>query len=89
MAKRRIVGRSHEAICKDITDLILDYLTEQLDPKTVRAYEKHLRICPDCVAFLRTYKKTMELTRQFLKGKFKKTRSRPGSVRIRPTQQRP
>ena len=85
MAKRRIVGRSHEAICKDITDLILDYLTEQLDAKTASAYEEHLHVCPDCVAFLRTYKKTMELTRQFLKGKSKKAPGRRGSMRIRPT----
>jgi hypothetical protein len=29
-------------------------------------FEEHLRVCPDCVAFLNTYKKTLELAKSFL-----------------------
>jgi anti-sigma factor RsiW len=50
-------------MCNDITDLILDYLTEELDPDTTSEFEKHMRICPDCVAFLNTYKQTVQMTR--------------------------
>jgi hypothetical protein len=31
------------------------------------AFEKHLGQCPDCSAFLNTYKKTIEVTKSFLK----------------------
>jgi hypothetical protein len=29
-------------------------------------FEEHLRACPDCVSFLNTYKKTLELAKSFL-----------------------
>ena len=63
MARRSIVGRAETAICREITDLLLDYMTGELDPETVAAFEEHLRLCPDCVAFLNTYKKTIQTTR--------------------------
>ena len=48
--------------CKQITDLVVDYLNDELSPKLKRDFEKHLRICPDCVSFLNTYKKTVSIT---------------------------
>ena len=60
---RRLQSRQDKEICQQITDLILDYLTEELDPKTRSDFEAHLHICPDCVAFLNTYKKTFQATR--------------------------
>ncbi|MGH7380990.1 MAG: anti-sigma factor family protein [Candidatus Methylomirabilales bacterium] len=58
-----IVGRAQSAICREVTDLLLDYMTGELDPETVSAFEDHLRLCSDCVAFLKTYKKTVQATR--------------------------
>ncbi len=63
MARRSIIGRAESAICREITDLLLDYMTGELDPETVAAFEDHLDLCPDCVAFLNTYKKTVQATR--------------------------
>lgn len=62
-AARRIRPRQGREICQQITDLIIDYVTGGLDRKTVSEFEAHLRICPDCVAFLKTYRKTIQLTR--------------------------
>lgn len=45
--------------CKEITALIHGYLNDKLSPSVKRDFKRHLRICPDCVSFLRTYKKTM------------------------------
>jgi hypothetical protein len=45
--------------CKEITGLILDYLNGTLSPSVKRDFKHHLRICPDCVNFLNTYKKTV------------------------------
>ena len=44
-------------------------MSGELDPETTLEFEKHLEVCPDCVAFLNTYKKTVELTRSFLSKK--------------------
>jgi anti-sigma factor RsiW len=53
--------------CRDATDLLLDFVSGELDFKTNIEFERHLEVCPDCVAFLNTYKKTIELTKSFLK----------------------
>ena len=55
--------------CRDANDLLLDFINGELDPETNLEFEKHLKICPDCAAFLNTYKKTIELTRSFLQKK--------------------
>jgi len=54
--------------CKKEVDFIADYLSSGLAPLQSKAFESHLKLCPDCVAFLKTYKKTVELTRVFLSG---------------------
>jgi hypothetical protein len=54
-AKRDLTSKT----CKEITGLILGYLNDTLSPSLKRGFERHLRICPDCVSFLRTYKKTV------------------------------
>ncbi len=53
--------------CRDEVELIGDYLTDKLTKPERAAFEAHLRACRDCGAFLATYKKTIELTRGFLR----------------------
>ncbi|MGH7892327.1 MAG: anti-sigma factor family protein [Thermodesulfobacteriota bacterium] len=55
--------------CKDATSLLLEFMSGELDPEVTLEFEKHLEVCPDCVAFLNTYRKTVELTRSFLQKK--------------------
>jgi hypothetical protein len=47
--------------------LIGDYLAGRLRRRAAAAFEHHLSQCPDCEAFLKTYKKTIELTTSFLR----------------------
>lgn len=49
--------------CKELTALIENYLTDKLSPRLKREFERHLRICSDCVNFLKTYQKTVALSR--------------------------
>jgi hypothetical protein len=49
--------------CKEITDLIFGYLNDTLSRSVKRDFQRHLRVCPDCVNFLNTYKKTASVTR--------------------------
>ena len=49
--------------CEQATALLLDYITGTLDPGTTLILERHLERCVDCVAFLQTYKETIQATR--------------------------
>ncbi len=49
--------------CQQITALILNYVTGELDTESTLAFKAHLRECPDCIAFLSTYQKTIQATR--------------------------
>ncbi len=47
--------------CRQMTDLICKYVNDDLGPRLKRDFKQHLAICPDCVAFLNTYGKTMAI----------------------------
>jgi anti-sigma factor RsiW len=49
--------------CRQITTLILDYVIGELDAESALALKEHLQECPDCIAFLATYQKTIQATR--------------------------
>ena len=48
--------------CRDVIDLLLDYLDGNLGADRVEQLERHLLDCPPCIAYLNTYKRTRELT---------------------------
>ena len=63
MAKRKAAAKAlTNTTCRQLTDLVFDYLNEKLTPATKLDFEQHLSICPDCVSFLNTYKTTVAVT---------------------------
>lgn len=50
--------------CRDIVDLLGDYLDGDLDPATAEALKAHLADCPECTAFVNTYRGTVRVARQ-------------------------
>jgi len=63
MTKAKFTRRPLSAqTCKQITDLLVDYLTDNLHPRVKREFARHLSICPDCVSFVNTYGKTVQST---------------------------
>jgi anti-sigma factor RsiW len=48
--------------CKGLIELVLDYLDETLSPEAVAEFERHLQDCAPCMAYLRTYQRTRQLT---------------------------
>ncbi len=48
--------------CKEIANLIMDYLDGSLDSETSKDIDMHLEGCTHCYAFLNTYKKTISLS---------------------------
>ncbi|HEX3034843.1 MAG TPA: zf-HC2 domain-containing protein [Thermodesulfobacteriota bacterium] len=49
-------------ICKDVVENIIGYIESELDDRTLEELEKHLDECPECRAFVATYKRMLELT---------------------------
>lgn len=60
--------RQEIANCKAVVALIAEYLNASLGDAHRHAFEQHLNDCPECTAFLNTYKKTLALTSAFLKS---------------------
>lgn len=49
--------------CKEIIDFLLDYVDGELSENKHAEFEKHLNVCPDCVAYIKSYNSTIELVK--------------------------
>ena len=50
--------------CREFADFIADYLSGELSPDTRAQFERHLDVCPNCVAYLSNYRDTVALGRR-------------------------
>lgn len=46
--------------CQEIAEFLMDYLTGELDATQHQCFEEHLAECPDCVAYLDSYRDTIK-----------------------------
>ncbi len=44
--------------CRELVELVTDYLEGALDDDTVRRFEEHLALCPGCVTYLDQMRET-------------------------------
>lgn len=49
--------------CREVADFLLDYVSDTLPADVRAAFERHLGVCPNCRAYLATYRATIELGR--------------------------
>ena len=54
--------------CREFADFLADYLSGELSPGTRAQFERHLELCPNCVAYLSNYKDTIVLGRTAMAG---------------------
>lgn len=47
--------------CRDVVELVSDYLDGCLDPSLAAAVERHLALCPPCVEYVRQVRQTIAL----------------------------
>ena len=50
--------------CWELVEFLLDYLDGLLSEPERRSFEEHLGECPDCVAYLGTYREAIRLGRE-------------------------
>jgi anti-sigma factor RsiW len=50
--------------CREVIDFVLAYLGGELAEPSRAEFERHLAICPSCVNYLHTYRRTVELVHQ-------------------------
>ena len=53
---------SGEPTCREIVELVTDYLEERLPSATRLAFEEHLAACPGCTNYLAQMRETIRLT---------------------------
>jgi anti-sigma factor RsiW len=50
--------------CEEVITFLLDYLAHELEPEEEASFERHLAICPSCVAYLETYQEAVRMSRE-------------------------
>jgi anti-sigma factor RsiW len=50
--------------CRELAELLIDFVAGELAAEQHRLVEQHLKECPPCVVYLQTYQITIRLTRQ-------------------------
>jgi anti-sigma factor RsiW len=50
--------------CRELADLLFDFTSGRLPAEYRELVEQHLRLCSCCVAYLESYRLTIEMTRQ-------------------------
>ena len=49
--------------CREFADFIGDYISGELESSLRASFERHLSVCPNCVAYLSNYRDTVSLGR--------------------------
>ncbi|HKQ63156.1 MAG TPA: zf-HC2 domain-containing protein [Candidatus Polarisedimenticolaceae bacterium] len=47
--------------CREFIEILIDYLDGELGPEQLATIDGHLAVCPDCVNYLHSYRRTVEL----------------------------
>ena len=60
----RVYGRVTAMVrCQEVIDLLMDYLEAELPQPRAAALKAHLDGCSPCLAFLNTYRSTIQVSR--------------------------
>jgi anti-sigma factor RsiW len=50
--------------CSEVLEFLWAYVSGELPPERAYEFDRHLSVCPSCVAYLNSYRKTVELSRE-------------------------
>jgi anti-sigma factor RsiW len=58
--RARLRHRGDALTCQATVELVTDYLEDSLEAPVRARFERHLRTCPDCVAYVEQTRRTAE-----------------------------
>ena len=50
--------------CRDLVGLLMDFDSDQLSAAWRESIEQHLRCCPQCLAYVKSYRTLVDITRR-------------------------
>jgi len=50
--------------CREVADFLMAYLDGELAASERDEFERHLKVCPPCVRYLKSYERTVALEKQ-------------------------
>ena len=53
--------------CRELTDFLADYLSDELPASQRSAFDRHLSVCPACRRYLASYRATIEMGKAALR----------------------
>jgi anti-sigma factor RsiW len=60
----RLPAAANGMTCREAIDFIMAYLDNELPLEQRHEFERHLSICPSCVNYLNSYRRTVQLARE-------------------------
>ncbi len=49
--------------CREVLDFLDDYVADGLPPASRHDFDRHLSVCPSCVAYLDSYRETTKMAK--------------------------
>jgi anti-sigma factor RsiW len=59
-----VLLRRRSLVCRQVVELVTDYLEDALSAAERRRFEAHLKHCPHCTEYVRQMRSTVRLTGQ-------------------------
>lgn len=59
--------------CREFNEFVFDYIEGQLTDKQVVLFDRHMRVCPMCRNFMKTYEATIKAGKEFFPYSDEKT----------------
>ena len=53
--------------CKELIDILVDYVSEELEPEKQAEFDDHLAICPPCIVYIKTYRATIRIGKEAMR----------------------
>jgi hypothetical protein len=57
----RSASHAIDLVCKNVVELVTEYLSDAMTPEARAGIEQHLLLCPPCVTYLGQMKTTVQL----------------------------
>ncbi|MBL0871575.1 MAG: zf-HC2 domain-containing protein [Phycisphaerales bacterium] len=50
--------------CKEVLDFLMAYIDNELPTDQRDDFDRHLKVCPSCVNYMKSYRETVRLSRE-------------------------